>query len=394
MIQHNVWHYIKNIKQEVIGAIILFLFAIFAIFCANSSFESYYFQCLNMPVSIRMGSFGLSKPLLLWINDGLMAFFFFLIGMELKREVLSGELSDARQITLPAIGAIGGMLCPALIYLLLNGHDPILQKGWAIPVATDIAFALGVLSLLGSRVPLSLKVFLTSLAIFDDIGAIAIIAVCYTDTLLWAALWMGLSCLIFAVICNRLKVALRWPYLVLGILMWYAFLKSGLHATLAGFLLAFCIPFEAKNKSPLVSWEYDLQAWVIFFILPIFALANSGVILNNLNMDAIFNSVSLGIFIGLVLGKPLGVMLFCASFIGLGLLKKPKGVNWLTLLGASFLCGIGFTMSIFIGSLAFQDIPSTQMLFDERIGILSASFLSGILGFICIKIGLSDAYQT
>ncbi len=390
---NNPWY----MKKEVIGGILLFFSSILAILWANSSFEPYYRIFLETHFSIQIGNISLDKSLLHWINDGLMGLFFFLIGMELKREFLSGELSDPRQIALPAIGAIGGIIVPAAIYYFFNRHDEIACKGWAIPTATDIAFALGVLALLGSKVPLGLKVFLTSLAIFDDISAIIIIALFYTQDISWIALGVAGVCLIIGFCFNRFNISIRSPYIILGVILWIALLKSGIHATLAGFLLAFFIPFAIPNNkaataSPLVAWEHDLQTWVIFLVLPVFALANSGVSFQLMTMDSVFHSVSLGIFLGLLLGKPIGIMLCCGTCIALGILNKPKEVNWLMFFGASMLCGIGFTMSIFIGSLAFE--TSTITLFDERIGILTGSFLSGLIGFVCIKMGLSQSKQS
>jgi NhaA family Na+:H+ antiporter len=379
-------------KLEASAGIILFMAALLAIICANSPLFSYYQLLLSTPVEIHAGSFNIAKPLLLWINDGLMAVFFFLVGLELKRELIEGELSDKRNIILPGVGAIGGMFVPAAFYLYFNSDDPIALKGWAIPAATDIAFALGVLSLLGSRVPVSIKIFLTSLAIFDDIGAILIIAFFYTSKISLTALIVAGVCIIGLFILNKRHVVTRGPYILLGMIMWAATLKSGVHATLAGVVLALFIPIRAKdnpNYSPLKSMEHDLHSVVAFFVLPVFAFANSGINLTGVSTETVLHNVSLGIIAGLFFGKQIGIFLCCWLFIKLKLAELPKGMNWMALYGTSALCGIGFTMSLFIGSLAFEE-TGIDLLFDERLGIIIGSLLSGILGYFVLRASLKS----
>ena len=334
-----------------------------------------------------VGPLEVAKPLLLWINDGLMAIFFFLVGLELKREMMEGELSDPRNIMLPGIGAIGGMAVPALIYLYFNADDPQALSGWAIPSATDIAFALGVLSLLGKRVPTSIKVFLTSLAIFDDVGAVIIIAMFYTSKISFAALVAVSICIPILAIMNRLNVLSRAAYIFIGTIMWVATLKSGVHATLAGVVLAMFIPMRSHsnpNFSPVKDMEHDLHSAVAFFILPIFAFANAGISFAGMGPEQLLHGVPLGIAAGLFIGKQVGIFGLCWLAIKLGLAKLPSGMNWLSLYGTSALCGIGFTMSLFIGSLAFED-SGVNVLFDERLGILIGSLASGIMGYAILN---------
>ena len=342
-------------KRESSGGILLFIAAVLAMVCANTPLSQYYDLLVSIPVEVKFGALEIAKPLLLWINDGLMAIFFFVVGLELKRELLEGELSDKKNIILPGIGAIGGMLVPALIYVGFNYNNPLAMKGWAIPAATDIAFALGVLSLLGSRVPLSLKVFLTSLAIFDDVGAILIIAIFYTSKISLVALAGVVCCLPFLWFLNRLKVCAKAPYLFIGILMWVAMLKSGVHATLAGVVAAFFIPMRSNgctDVSPLRTLEHDLHGLVSFIVLPIFAFANAGIDLRGMGADAMLHDVPIGIALGLFIGKQLGIFGFCAIAIKAGLVAFPKGMNMKTLYGTAAVCGIGFTMSLFIVALS------------------------------------------
>ncbi|MEM6639981.1 MAG: Na+/H+ antiporter NhaA, partial [Pseudomonadota bacterium] len=326
------------------------------------------------------------------INDGLMAVFFFLIGLELKRELTEGELSDPRNIILPGVGAIGGLAAPALIYAFLNQGDPFAIKGWAIPAATDIAFALGILSLLGSRVPLSIKVFLTSLAIFDDIAAITIVAIFYTAKISITSLLVAAACIPFLVFLNRRNVTAISPYILIGIIMWVATLKSGVHATLAGVLLALFIPMRDKKDpsfSPLKSLEHDLHTIVAFFVLPVFAFANAGVSFAGVGLEQLAHGVPMGIALGLIVGKQVGIFGLCALAIRLGLTSLPKGVTYKNLYGAAALCGVGFTMSLFIGSLAFEE-TGVNLLFDERLGIVLGSLVSGILGYVVLRLTLRD----
>nr|WP_321400348.1 Na+/H+ antiporter NhaA [uncultured Desulfobacter sp.] len=381
---------VSFLKMESTGGILLFCSAVLAIVIANSSFEPYYKLFISTPVEIRIGPLEIAKPLLLWINDGLMAVFFFLIGLELKREVIEGELSEKSKIILPGIGAIGGMVVPALIYLYFNANDPVAVKGWAIPAATDIAFALGVLTLLNSKVPASIKIFLTSLAIFDDIGAILIIALFYTSKISLFAIGIALGCLVILFWMNKRNVTSNSPYILMGVIMWVATLKSGMHATLAGVLLAMFIPMQSKDDpehSPLKSMEHDLHSIVAFFVLPVFAFANAGVNLTGVTVSQAFHSVPIGVALGLFLGKQAGIFGFCWLFIKLRLAKLPGDMNWLSLYGTSALCGIGFTMSLFIGSLAFEE-TGVNLLFDERLGIILGSLVSGILGFVVLKMSL------
>lgn len=357
-----------------------------AIVIANTPLVTYYNLLLDTPVEVRVGAFQIAKPLLLWINDGLMAVFFFLVGLELKREVVEGELSDPKNIILPGIGAAGGMVVPAAIYLFFNSNNPDAVSGWAIPAATDIAFALGVLSLLGPRVPLSLKVFLTSLAIFDDIGAIVIIALFYTSKISVTALIFAIVCIPLLWFMNKRGVSSRSPYILVGILVWVGLLKSGVHATLAGVLLALFIPIKDKDNpavSPLKSLEHDLHSVVAFFVLPVFAFANAGISLLGVSPEVMLHDVPVGVALGLFLGKPIGIFGLCGLAIWLKWVNMPKGMNMPALFGVSALCGIGFTMSLFVGSLAFEE-TGVNLFFDERLGIIVGSVASGLLGYLVL----------
>ena len=378
------------LRLESAAGILLFVSAFIAIICANTSLSIYYNLLLSTSVEIHIGTFSIAKPLLLWINDGLMAVFFFLVGLELKRELVEGELSDKRNIVLPGVGAVGGMLVPALIYVYFNAGDAVAIKGWAIPAATDIAFALGVLTLLGTRVPVSLKIFLTSLAIFDDIGAILVIALFYTSKISLTALIFVAILIPVLFLMNKRNVISKSPYILIGLLMWVAMLKSGVHATLAGVILAMFIPMRSKDNpkiSPLKSLEHDLHSVVAFFILPVFAFSNAGINLSGVGIAQILHSVPMGIALGLFFGKQIGIFGLCWLSIRLGFAKLPKGMNWLSLYGTAALCGIGFTMSLFIGSLAFEE-KGVDLLFDERLGIILGSLTSGIVGYLVLLVGL------
>lgn len=380
------------LRLESAGGVLLFFAAVLAILLANSPFESYYQLLLSTPVEIRVGALEIAKPLLLWINDGLMAVFFFLVGLELKRELVEGELSDRRNIILPGVGAIGGMLVPALIYLYFNSEDPVAAKGWAIPAATDIAFALGVLTLLGSRVPTSIKIFLTSLAIFDDVGAILIIAFFYTSNISLTALCVVALCIPILLVFNKRNITSKSPYILVGVIMWIATLKSGVHATLAGVVLAMFIPMrsiENPKHSPLKSLEHDLHSIVAFFVLPVFAFANAGISLKGVTLEQISHGVPMGIALGLFFGKQLGIFGLCWLAIKLKFTSLPSGMNWMGLYGTSALCGIGFTMSLFIGSLAFEE-TGVNLLFDERLGIILGSLLSGVVGYFVLRKSLAS----
>ena len=379
------------LKMEAAGGILLMLTAALAVVCANiSGLSGLYEALLHLyPLSWIPGSktIGLDLSLHHIINDGLMAVFFFLVGLELKREMLEGELSDRQNIMLPVIGAVGGMLIPALIYTALNIGDATAIRGWAVPTATDIAFALGVLTLLGSGVPNSLKIFLTSLAIFDDLGAVLIIAFFYTSEVFAVPLAVVAGCVVILAVLNRIHVVAKAPYLLVGAIMWFATLKSGIHATLAGVLLAMFIPLSSvKNPeiSPLKSLEHSLHTVVAYCILPVFAFANSGLNLKGVGMDQVLHSVPLGIALGLVVGKQIGVFGLCFLSLKLKIAQLPKGINMGHLYGASLLCGIGFTMSLFIGGLAFQG-GGAEKLFDERIGIILGSLISGGAGYAVLR---------
>lgn len=393
---NNQASYISDfLRMESAGGILLMLAAVLAIICANTPLESIYQLLLSTPVEVRVGALKIAKPLLLWINDGLMAIFFFLVGLELKRELIEGELSDKRNIILPGVGAIGGMLVPAVIYLYFNHGDDIAQQGWAIPAATDIAFALGVLSLLGSRVPTTIKIFLTSLAIFDDIGAILIIAFFYTAKISVTSLIVVACCIPVLMILNRRNVIANSPYILIGIIMWIATLKSGVHATLAGVVMAMFIPMRSKQDpsiSPVKIMEHDLHPIVAFFVLPVFAFANAGINLEGVGLSQLAHSVPLGIALGLFFGKQIGIFGLCALVIKLKWVELPKGISWLSLYGTSALCGIGFTMSLFIGSLAFEE-TGANLLFDERLGIILGSLISGVVGFLILRQSLPKPPQ-
>ncbi|MFT5759610.1 MAG: NhaA family Na+:H+ antiporter [Alteromonadaceae bacterium] len=378
------------LKLEAASGIVLMFAALAAMVIANSPWSTYYDLLLDIPVIVAVGSFEIAKPLLLWINDGLMALFFFLIGLELKREFIEGDLSKPGQVTLPAIGAIGGMLVPALCYAALNYDNPAALNGWAIPTATDIAFALGILAIIGSKVPLQLKVFLTSLAIFDDLGAIIVIAAFYTEQLSMLSLTVSAVMLVLLFTFNRQGILTTGPYIFVGIILWVAVLKSGVHATLAGVVLAFFIPIKGKpgEPSPLKELEHNLHSLVAFIVLPIFAFANAGISFAGIGIEQVMSPVPLGIILGLVVGKQIGVFGFCFVAIKLGFAQMPKNVNWALLYGISALCGVGFTMSLFVGSLAFEQ-SATSPLFEDRLGIVIGSLISGILGYILIKRALN-----
>ena len=376
------------LRYEASSGILLLIAAVLAMIIENSAAKGLYDGLLGIPVEIKFGEFEIAKPLLLWINDGLMAIFFFLIGLEIKREFLAGELAEPSRVVLPVIAAIGGMIVPAAIYSYINWGDPVAMKGWAIPTATDIAFALGVLALLGSRVPSSLKLFLMALAIVDDLGAIVIIALFYTADLSLLSLTIAASALALLFIMNRRGVLDLAPYLLVGMVLWAAVLKSGVHATLAGVLTAFFIPFKSlpgESKTQLEKLEHDLHPAVAYGILPLFAFANTGVSFEGLSLQSLLNGVPLGIAAGLFIGNQLGVFGFTWLAIKSGLAKLPQGANWLHVYGVALLCGIGFTMSLFISSLAFEQ-GGPDFAVDDRLGILVGSVLSGVLGYLILRL--------
>ncbi|MDH7552338.1 MAG: Na+/H+ antiporter NhaA [Spirochaetota bacterium] len=375
--------------MESASGMLMIIATILAMIIANSPMKLLYTMMLEIRFAASIGDFAIDKPLLLWINDGLMAIFFFMIGLELKRELIEGELSNIKKVALPAIGAVGGMLVPALIYAAFNYSDPQALKGWAIPAATDIAFSLGILSLLGNRVPLSIKIFLTSLAIFDDLGAIIIIAFFYTANISFTALAVSLVCIPVLLFINTKGITSKSIYVIIGIVMWAAMLKSGVHATLAGVILALCIPLTSKDgTSPLREFEHDVHHAVAFIILPVFAFANTGIDFSKMTAQHLLHGVPIGIAAGLFIGKQAGISIFCYIAWKLGIASLPSQTNWKMLYGTALLCGIGFTMSLFIGSLAFEE--SSNLLFDERIGILAGSLLSGIFGYIVLHKALPE----
>lgn len=376
------------IKKESSSGLLLIVVTLLALFLQNSFLTDFYTSFLHIPVQITFGTIGLAKPLLLWVNDGLMAIFFFLVGLEVKREVLEGELSSKEQITLPLIAALGGMIVPALIFIFLNQGDVFAMQGWAIPTATDIAFALGILSLLGKRVPVSLKIFLMALAIIDDLGAIVIIALFYTGDLSLGSLLVASISLIALVILNKMDSIKKAAYILVGAVLWFSVLKSGVHATIAGVVLAFTIPLYSTNSrgerfSMLKEMEHDLHYWVAFLILPIFAFVNAGVDLKGLEISSLFSDISLGILLGLFLGKQVGVFGFSYLAIKLKLAVLPQGATMKQLYGVSILTGIGFTMSLFVNTLAYND--SDVFHYADKLAILLGSFLSGIVGYLFLR---------
>lgn len=386
----------RFLALESASGMLLVIAAVLAMLVVNSPLKGWYELLLNTPVAIQIGALKIAKPLLLWVNDGLMALFFLTVGLEIKREVIEGELSDLSKAALPVIAAIGGMAAPALVYTLINYDHPQAMRGWAVPTATDIAFALGVLSLLGKRVPISLKMFLLTLAIVDDLGAIVIIAIFYTTELSSLSLSVAAGALVVLFILNRRGVLSLTPYLLVGLVMWIAVLKSGVHATLAGVLLAFFIPLRAPEGSDdtlAERLEHDLHGSVVYVILPLFAFMNTGVSLAGLSISSILEPIPLGIAAGLFIGKQLGIFGACWLAIKLKLAQLPTGVGFGELYGVAILGGIGFTMSLFISSLAFQPEGET-LVTNDRLGILVGSILSAIVGYFLLKWRLSKPSST
>ena len=378
------------IKLETSGGVVLMIAAIFAMIIANTPLSANYDLILGTYIKVGIGNFEIAKPAILWINDGLMAIFFFLVGLEIKREVLAGELSSFDKAILPIMAAIGGMAVPGIIFAIINWGTPENLNGWAIPTATDIAFALGILALIGSRVPISLKIFLLAIAIIDDLGAIVIIAIFYTSELSLSALSFSVIGFAAAVALNRMGVQRTAPYLLVGIVMWVFVLKSGVHATLAGVLIAFTIPLKTKNEDEalLYKMEHGLHPWVAFLILPVFAFANAGVNFTGIGIDDLLQPLTLGIAVGLFLGKQIGV--FLATWIGVksGIARLPENVSWKHVYGVACLTGVGFTMSLFIGSLAFT---TADVMNAVRLGVVLGSVLSGIIGYLLLK---SEAHHS
>jgi NhaA family Na+:H+ antiporter len=375
------------IDSEAASALPLLVAALLALVLANSPFAGAVQGLLDTRLGLSWKFVDLDKPLLLWINDGLMAFFFLLVGLEIKREVMEGSLSQPAQVALPIAGAIGGMAVPAILYVAFNWSDPVALRGWAIPAATDIAFSLGVLAALGSRVPLALKVFLTTLAIVDDLGSILIIAIFYTNHLSALALALAGLCIAGLAILNATGVRRLTPYLVLGALLWVSVLESGVHATLAGVVLALFIPLksagEAEEARPAIRLEQAIRPWSAWFIMPVFAFANAGLPLAGLSLASLVAPLPLGIMAGLFLGKQIGIMLGAGLLIVLGIAAMPAGGSWLRLYGVAILGGIGFTMSLFIGTLAFDDAAHHA---EVRLGVLAGSLISAMVGYVALRL--------
>ena len=375
-------------RHEAAGGVFLLGAALIALLVANSELKPLYDALLETHVSIRIGEFGLDKNLLHWINDGLMAIFFFLVGLEIKRELKVGELSTARQATLPFAAALGGMIAPALIYVYVNYDMPGALHGWAIPTATDIAFAVGALALLGTRAPPALKVFLLALAIIDDLGAIIIIAVFYTSKLSLSALALALGGIALLFLLNLRGVVRLAPFVLVGFIVWLCVLESGVHATLAGVITAFAVPLDVNttiDKRGGVTGVGELMEalhpWVTFLVLPLFAFANAGVNLSGVTADMLLSGIPLGIAAGLVIGKPVGILLMSWLTTAIGVAELPQGTRWAHMVGAGFLAGIGFTMSLFIGTLAFPD-PARAA--DIRIGVLGGSTVAAVIGYLLL----------
>ncbi len=381
---------IRNfLSQESAGGILLMASVVIAMIFANSPLSGMYHGFLETEMQVRLGSLDIDKTLIHWINDGLMAIFFMLIGLEVKRELLEGALSSRAQASLPTFAAIGGMVFPAAVYLIFNYSDPITQVGWAIPAATDIAFALGIMALLGNRVPVSLKVFLLALAIIDDLGVVVIIALFYSGDLSTLALTVGFIATGVLFMLNAKHVTKLSVFLFVGAILWFAVLKSGVHATLAGVVIGFAIPLKGNKgeRSPLKHLEHALHPYVAFAILPIFAFANAGISLEGISIASLTGMLPLGIALGLLVGKPLGIFTFSWAAVKLGWAKLPEGVNFIHIFAVSVLCGIGFTMSIFISSLAFG---SANVEYDTlaRLGILMGSTTAAIIGYALLSVSL------
>jgi len=384
-------HLQRFFSNEASGGIILIIAAALAMLLANmGSTSGLYHSFLETPVQLKVGALEINKNMLLWINDALMAVFFLLIGLEVKRELIVGSLASRREAIFPVIAALGGMVVPALVYLAFNFQDPITREGWAIPAATDIAFALGVLALLGSRVPASLKIFLMALAIIDDLGAIVIIALFYTSDLSLLSLGVAAAAIVALAILNLTGVRRTGIYILVGVILWTAVLKSGVHATLAGVIVGFFIPLKEQNgKSPAVQLEHVLHPWVAYLILPLFAFANAGVSLQGVTIEGLTSLLPLGIIAGLFIGKPLGISLFCWLALKMKWATLPAGTTFKQIMAVGVLCGIGFTMSIFIASLAFGDVDPALINW-AKLGILIGSVLSAVVGYGLLRMRTSS----
>ncbi|MDA8018913.1 MAG: Na+/H+ antiporter NhaA [Thermoanaerobaculia bacterium] len=374
----------SQLSAEAVSGILLLASAALALFAANGPWAQLYDGLLGTPVSVAIGEATLAKPLLLWINDGLMAVFFLMIGLEVRREMTDGALATWSQRSLPLAAAAGGMVVPAAIFIAVNWGDRAALDGWAVPVATDIAFALGILALAGDRIPGTLKIFLLALAIFDDLGAILIIALLYSRDLSATSLGLASVTLVVLLIMNRLGVKDVVAYVLVGVALWLFVLKSGVHATLAGVVLAFAIPYGGKS-SPAYTLEKALHTWVSFLILPVFAFANAGVDLGGLALSDLGQPVTLGVILGLVVGKQIGILAFTWLAVATGFCRRPEGASWVHLYGIAALCGVGFTMSLFVGSLAFEHLPNPDLLTANRLGILVGSALAGSSGFLLLR---------
>lgn len=371
------------IKWESAGGVILMIAAVLALLAMNTGIEPLYRGFIDIPFTIGFDGFLLKKSFSHWVNDGLMAIFFLLVGLEIKREIVAGELSDRKKASLPVVAALGGMVAPALFFVLFNYGSPETMRGWAIPCATDIAFALAILTLLGKGAPSSLKTFLLSVAIIDDLGAILIIALFYSDPLNLVALAVATGITLVMIALHQKRVSRLSPFLFLGAILWIALLKSGLHATLAGVIIAFTIPLKGKDgSSPLEELEETLHPWVSFLIMPLFAFVNAGIPLSALSLNDLTSPLSKGIQAGLLMGKPVGILLFSWLAVKSRLARLPQGVTWGRMLGVAFLTGIGFTMSLFIGGMAFTE---TEQILQVRLSVLMASTFSALLGYGLLK---------
>ena len=386
MINYITGTFRRFIKLEAASGVVLLIAAVIALIISNSNLSDYYFDILNVHILIGTNNFGLDLSVLHWINDALMAVFFFVVTLEIKREFIQGELSKPKQALLPIIGAVGGMALPALIYVIINFETGYTLRGWAIPSATDIAFSIGVLSLLGSRIPISLKVFLTALAIIDDLGAIIIIAFFYSTELQYTYLLLMLGSFIALLIFNKLGIKKFAPYLLVGLFLWYFTHGSGIHSTISGVLLATVIPHRKREKdySLLLKLEHILSPYVAYGIMPLFAFANAGVVLNNISFNSLLSPVPFGILCGLFFGKQIGVFLFSFLSVKLKLAEMPSNSNWIKFYGVGILTGIGFTMSLFVGNLAFANFSGD--LDGVKIGVLTGSFLSAFVGYFMLLI--------
>lgn len=378
----------KFLKLEAASGILLLVSALLAMIFANTDLNQLYFSFLQTEVAIKFGTFSIDKPLLMWVNDGFMAVFFILVGMEVKRELFEGSLSSYQKAIFPAVAALGGMIIPALVYWFINQNSPEYQQGWAIPMATDIAFALGIVALLSKQVPPALKVFLLALAIIDDLGAIIVIALFFSHEMSMQALTIASIAIVILVAMNRYKVTGLINYAIIGTILWASVLKSGVHATLAGVIIGFCIPLRGKNgEAPLHHLEHALAPWCSFAILPLFAFSNAGVSLEGMSLDKLASPLPLGVALGLIIGKPVGVFLFSYVAVLLGIAKVPEGINLKQIFAIAVLCGIGFTMSMFIAGLAFgEEDASESVLALARLGILMGTFVAAIIGYFLLKI--------